>query len=109
MSKNIIFTEMRTVADAQVVMIDSATFRGSEPFQGVFQVHDVDTCSQVDETTGKRLVLVRCCWEDEPDNEDAYLEIQLNDVVTKTSIGYHGDVVARMAFAQVATAQEFKA
>ena len=109
MSKNIIFTEMRTVSDAQVVMIDSATSRGSEPFQGVFQVHDVDTCSHVDETTGKRLALVRCCWEDEPDNEDAYLEIQLNDVVTKTSIGYHGDVVARMAFAQVATVQEFKA
>ncbi len=109
MSKNIIFTEMRTVADVQVVMIDSATFRGSEPFRGVFQVQYVDTCFRVDETTRKRVVLVGCCWEDEPDNEDAYLEIELNDVVTKTSIGYHGDVMARMAFAQVATVQEFKA
>ena len=109
MSKNIIFTEMRTVADVQVVMINSATFRGSEPFQGVFQVQDVDTCFRVDEKTRKRVVLVGCCWEDEPDNEDAYLEIELNDVVTKTSIGYHGDVMARMAFAQVATVQEFKA
>ncbi len=97
MSKNII-TEMRTVTDAQVVMIDSATFRGSEPFQGVFQVHDVDTCSHVDETTGKRLVLVRCCWEDEPDHEDAYVEIEWNDLVLNQCIGFDGEVVARMAF-----------
>ncbi len=34
---NIIFTEMRTVTDAQVVMIESARFRGSEPFRGVFK------------------------------------------------------------------------
>ena len=97
---NIIFTEMRTVTDAQVVMIESARFRGSEPFRGVFQVHDVDTCSHVDESTGKRLVLVRCCWENEPDHEDAYLEVEWNDTMTNDSIGYDGEVVARMAFAK---------
>ena len=98
MSKNIVFTDMRTVAEAQVVMIDSATFRGSKPFQGVFEVHDVDTCSHVDDGTGKRLVLVRCCWEDEPDHEDAYFEIEWNDFVLNQCIGYDGAVVARMAF-----------
>ena len=97
---NIIFTEMRKVTDAQVVMIESARFRGSEPFRGVFQVHDVDTCSHVDESTGKRLLLVRCCWENEPDHEDAYLEVEWNDTMTNDSIGYDGEVVARMAFAK---------
>ena len=97
MQKSIIFTEMKTVVDAQVVMIDSATIHASQPFQGVFEVHDVDTCSHVDALTGKRLVLVRCCWADEPDHEDAYLEIEWNDFVLNSCIGYDGEVVARMA------------
>ncbi len=71
MNKNIIFTEMRTVSDAQVVMADSAAFLGSASFHGIFAVDDVDTCSHIDERAGKRLVLVRCSWENEPDHHGA--------------------------------------
>jgi len=45
-------------------------------------------------------VLVRCCWENEPDHEDEYFEIEWADVVTNACIGYQGDVVARMEFAK---------
>ncbi len=45
-------------------------------------------------------MLVRCCWENEPDHEDAYLEVEWNDTMTNDSIGYDGEVVARMAFAK---------
>ena len=88
--------EMNNVIDAQAVWIHSASYLGSEPFHGVFQVHDVDDCMRANQTTGKKLVLVRCCFGNTTDHEDAYLEIESTDGVWTASIGYEGPVVARI-------------
>lgn len=99
MQKSIIFTEMKTVVDAQVVLLNSVTLHASQPFQGFFEVYEIDTCSHVVESTGKRSVQVRCCWGKELDHENAYLEIECSDVVLNSFIGYEGEVVARMEWA----------
>jgi hypothetical protein len=100
MSKKIVCTEMRKVVDAQAVIIDSARYRGSEYFGGVFEVWDVDLCVTVDESSGKTMISVRCCWEDEIDHEDAYVELEVHNTLGIIGvIGHDDQVVSRMRFA----------
>jgi hypothetical protein len=100
MSTEMSIVELKNVTDAQVVWINSASFQGSKPFQGMFQVHDVDHCWRDDHDASKNLLLVRCNYGDTPDHQDAYLEFESTDLVWNTLIGYEGPVVARFALTQ---------
>lgn len=90
---NINILAFRTVNAAQTISVQSATYRGSAPFSGEFEVWDVDSCYRKDEVTGQLMVSVRCNWE-QADDEDMTLELALHDVTVQDCIAYSGDVVA---------------
>ena len=100
MSNEVKILATRPVDDAQTVSVRSATFRGSSPFGGEFEVWDVDTCQYTDAATSKLMLMVRCQWGDDQDtDEDATLELELCEPVTHCCEGFIGDVVARIGFA----------
>jgi hypothetical protein len=98
MTNSIEVVAMREVSDAQVLFIKSATYKGSLPFSGAFEVGDADDCVRYDEVSKKRFVTVRCCRDNEDEHEDSNLELELADFVIESCIGFYGDVVSRIRF-----------
>jgi hypothetical protein len=91
----------RYVDNAQVVIItSSATYRGSAPFSGAFEVWDIDECLNKHAETGKTLLSVRCQWQDEYDEDNTLeLEVQYLNIYDLHGImGYEGDVIDRIGF-----------
>ena len=98
MNKTMEVLATRFVEDAQVVFIKSATYKGSLPFSGVFQVSDVDYCRRFEASAKHTIVTVQCCWSDEPEHEDSELALEVADAVSQDCVGFSGEVVARIDF-----------
>ena len=59
MKPKIIFTSTRLVENAESILIGLASYKGPEPFSGMFQVFDADECiyiNQVRSADGQRLL-----------------------------------------------------
>ena len=89
----ILETEM--VQDVQALVVDAASFQGSEPFAGTFQVWDLDDLVRSDPETGKRTATVLCAAGDAPYHEDSMIEIELISLEVGV-IGFDGHVVRRI-------------
>jgi len=89
----ILETEM--VQDVEALVVHAASFQGSEPFAGTFQVWDLDDLIRFDPDTGKRTATVLCAAGDSPYHEDSTIEIELISIEVGT-IGFIGDVVRRI-------------
>lgn len=93
MSQNITITATRQVEDASVLFVQSARYKGSAPFSGVFAVWDLDHCIRVNPETGQKQVDVICGWKGTV-GDDETLILDLDDVLPEGGIGYEGEVVA---------------
>lgn len=98
MSKQIKIVATREVTDCEALLINAASYQGSEAFGGAFQVWDLDDCCWTDADTGQLVVEV-ICQSPEDMSEDATLLLTLHDPMPEGCSGYQGDVVARLEFA----------
>ena len=92
MKPRVTITSRRKVENVQAIMIDSASYKGSEPFSGVFEVWDVDECMHTD-VSGRLMVKVLCS-EGPVYDEDRTLDLALHDTITHTVIGHYGEVAS---------------
>lgn len=88
----------RQVDGREVLFIQSASYQGSAPFSGAFEVFDLDTCCRTDPEDGRRLVDVVCQWQGDP-TEDAMVTLELHDPVPQGCVGFVGEVVANIDYA----------
>jgi len=95
-SIEILQTEM--VKDAEVLLVQAATYQGSKPFSGNFHFWDLDEMIHTDPVTGKEMARVFCSFGDEPYHEGSIIEIELISVEAGCS-GFDGEVVRRMRWA----------
>jgi hypothetical protein len=93
--KKVEILETERVQDVQALVVHAASFQGSEPFAGAFQVWDLDDLIRHDPDTGKRTVTVLCAAGDAPYHEDSMIEIELISLEVG-AIGFIGDVVRRI-------------
>jgi hypothetical protein len=76
MTTNILPVSLKTVNDAQVLIVSVACFQNSAPFSGAFEVFDLDHCITRNED-GSLMATVNCTTEGLPLTEDSTLEIAL--------------------------------
>ena len=98
MNKPIKIVASRQVSDGQALLIRSASYQGSAPFGGVFEVWDLDHCCRTDPETGGRLVDIVCHWQDDA-SEDPTMTLTVHDPWREGCIGFEGEVVARLDYA----------
>ena len=98
MNKPIQIVASRQVSDGQALLIRSASYQGSAPFGGAFEVWDLDLCCRIDPETGERLVDVVCHWQDDA-SEDPTMSLTLHDPLLEGCEGFEGEVVARLDYA----------
>lgn len=98
MNKPIKIVASRQVSDGQALLIRSASYQGSAPFDGVFEVWDLDHCCRTDPETGGRLVDIVCHWQDDA-SEDPTMTLTVHDPLLEGCIGFEGEVVARLDYA----------
>lgn len=63
--------------DGELIVLEGVTLRGSEPFNGVFSIFDLDLCVRRDPETGVRTFSVNCQLGDGPYDEESILELEL--------------------------------
>ena len=93
--KKVEILETEMVQNVQALVVHAASFQGSEPFAGTFQVWDLDDLIRFDRDTGKRTATVLCAAGDAPYHEDSMIEIELISFELG-AIGFVGDVVRRI-------------
>ena len=93
--KKVDILETEMVREVQAPVVHAASFQGSEPFSGTFQVWDLDDLIRFDPDTGKRTATVLCSAGDAPYHEDSMIEIELTSVEVG-AIGFDGHVVRRI-------------
>jgi hypothetical protein len=81
--------------DMNTTQCASVSYKGSNPFSGIFLVHDVDTCIHYDTETDKKYLIVNCQWEDET-LEDPEIWLEFHDKEIHQCIGFYGDVINRI-------------
>ena len=96
MKQTVRFTSSKTVEGVQAILIGSASYNGSQPFGGIFQVWDADECIYLDKV-GVRRVSVYCS-EGPEHQEDGMLDFELHDMITNTITGHEGDVITSLIF-----------
>jgi hypothetical protein len=94
MKTKVIITSARQVENAEAILIGSASYKGCEPFGGMFHVFDADECICLNQD-GVRMVSVFCSEGDKYKKDDM-LEFELHDVVTNTITGHTGEVVGSL-------------
>ena len=77
MKGNVEILETRHAQDGECIELHGATYRGSNPFDGIFQVWDLDACMHADPDTGKRAIDVICQFGTGPLDEDAVMTLVL--------------------------------
>ena len=91
MKPTVRFTSSKTVENVEAILIGAASYKGSEPFGGMFQVSDADECIYLSKD-GVRMVSVYCS-EGSEYQEDDMLEFELHDTITNTITGYEGEII----------------
>lgn len=99
MTKAIQVVETRLADDGEQVILQSAIYKGSAPFSGIFEVFDLDTCIHKGGEDGRTYVTVRCQFGDQND-EDADLVLELPEGANSAvgNIGGGVEVVTRIYF-----------
>jgi hypothetical protein len=95
MTTNIRPSNLKTVNDAQVLIVSDARFQNSAPFSGSFEVFDLDHCITRNED-GNLMATVNCTTAGLPLTEDSTLEIELQGHY-ESCIGFSGDVITCIA------------
>ena len=94
MKPRVTITSTRKVENVQAIMIDSASYKGSESFGGAYEVWDVDECNHTDENG--RLMVNVLCSEGPVYDQDRTLELVLDDTIPRTVIGHYGEVASTL-------------
>lgn len=97
MRKIVILETECSPGDCEALHIESARYQDSEPFSGTFRVFDLNDCCTVDPDTGKRYADVFCHWGHGCE-EDEMLRLEICDPIEFGTMGWDGEVVARIAF-----------
>lgn len=95
MRLRIVAVATRTVRDASVLQINSATVDDSAPFSGIFEVADLDRCLRTDLVNGRQYAQVLCRWEDDQSNTDTMI-LGIQDPTPTGITSFTGEVVARL-------------
>lgn len=100
MTKAIQIVDTRRADGGEQVILQSATYQGSAPFSGIFEVFDLDTCIHKGPDDGRTFVTVRCQFGDQND-EDADLVLEIPEGTNSVigNIGSDVKVVKRIDFA----------
>lgn len=98
MTKQIKIVASREEKSCEALFINAASYQGSAPFGGAFQVWDLDNCCSTDPETGQMLVDVLCQWQDDP-SEEPMMTLTVHDPHPVGCSGFDGDVVARLDYA----------
>lgn len=99
MSKVIRIVETRLAHGSEHVIVDAASYNGSAPFSGIFEVFDLDTCLTTDPADGRVHLTVQCQFGDQ-DDEDASLVLELPNgaIGVIGQVGNEVEVIARLDF-----------
>lgn len=100
MTTNIRPSSLKTVNDAQVLIVSDARFQNSAPFSGAFEVFDLDHCIARN-NDGKLMATVNCTTADLALTEDSTLEIELQGHY-ESCIGFSGEVIICIAITPTA-------
>ena len=94
MKPTVRFTSSKTVENVEAILIGAASYKGSEPFGGMFQVSDADECIYLSKD-GVRMVSVYCSKGGKYNYYDM-LDFELHDIVTNAITGHAGEVVGSL-------------
>lgn len=99
MKTRVTISSTRKVENVQAIMINSASYKGSDPFGGVFEVWDADECVFTDENG--RLMVSVLCSEGPLYDEDHTLDLMLHDTIPHTVIGHYGEVASTIDITRI--------
>jgi hypothetical protein len=91
MTKTLKVHAVRTVENANAIILRDATLNGYGPVSGMFQVWDADLCVSND-GSGHLTATVMCRLGDCED-DDQELKLQFTGPVIETVVGWDGEVI----------------
>lgn len=91
MTKPVTILSKREVENAEVVLVQNATYNDMGPINGAFEVFDIDLCSTRGDD-GSLCVTVNCRLNDD-DSEGATIDLNVQPRFIQGVVGFDGDVI----------------